>query len=106
MSLNIWSIDKHVSIKKLLIIIDEEINLSHFDVELNSAPTPQAIRLIEADTPGLAAYIFSYGQSENHYGIDLEYPILEKGQVVNPDSYEEKSIKQVIDLLKRHFNIL
>ena len=96
--LNVWAIDKEPSLKVLLIelvhrygenaiLLDESV--SHF----------QAIEIFPQDNPKLRAYIYTFGQRAERYGIDLKYPIATNNII---GENEEQSLAQVLSILEAH----
>ena len=60
--MNIWAIDKDISIKLLLILLDEKLNLEQFSIAQTDDLNSKAIRFSDPQTEDLSAYIYSYGQ--------------------------------------------
>jgi hypothetical protein len=55
-----------------------------------------------ADDPSLSAYIFSFCQQPEHYGIDLFFP-LEQSEIVGES--EELSLDEALSIVQTHFDL-
>lgn len=104
--MNIWSIDKDSSIKLLLLRLDEIIDLEQFCISISTELNAKAVRFCDAQIEGLSAYIYSYGQVQDHYGIHLELPVHADASSIYTDVYENISFERLVDVVKTHFNLL
>lgn len=104
--MNIWAIDKDISIKLLLILLDEKINLEQLSIVQAVALNSKAIRFSDPLIEDLCAYIYSYGQVQDHYGVQLEYPRYETSQFYTTETFEEVTLTRLVDLLTVHFNLV
>jgi len=96
--MNVWAIDKDQSLKVLLIELvhrygENTILLNELEQHF------QAIEIFTPDHPKLRAYIYTFGQSVGHYGIDLKYPIVTHNIV---GENEDQSLAQIMSILESH----
>ena len=103
--MNVWSLDKDITIKLLLLLIEERIGLQHFEILSEDGLSARAVRLNDARIKGLSAYIYTLGQQKECYGIDLEYPSFVAGSVSNVESLEELTLDEIFDAVTHHFDI-
>ena len=103
--MNIWSINKDISIKVLLLQLNQEKILDKLLVIENDNLDFRATRISDKSLEGLHAYIYTYGQSENHFGMQLEYPQIKEQPIQQPETYEELTIQKTMDLIRTHFDI-
>ena len=103
--MNIWSLIKHRRIKLLLIIMQNQLGHDNFLVEDDEDQDYLAIELMKPGQPDVRAYIYTYGQSRNQYGIHLEYPWYRENEFHNEVLvYEGLSLQQVVNILSTHFD--
>ena len=72
--MNIWSLNRHDSIKHLLLLLRADIDLSNLRFIDREAEDMQAIYLTGSSFESARLYIYTYGQSEDRYGVHIEYP--------------------------------
>jgi len=97
--MNVWAIDKDIPLKLLL------LELVHRYGELTFALNTRerhhkAIELSLLNHPELSAYVYTFGQTSGHYGIDLKYPIPAHNSV---GEHENLTLDQIIETLSIHF---
>ncbi len=103
---NIWSLDKDPSIKALLLLLQHEVGPSGFMLLDEDKLNNKAVRIISPNNPGEAsAYLYSYAQRKEHYGLDLEFPFLIETQADDQsirlnDLSDEEVLEKVIDHLE------
>ncbi len=96
--MNVWAIDKDASLKVLLIELVHRYGEN--TILLNELEQhQQAIEIFTPDHPKLRAYIYTFGQSAGHYGIDLKYPIVTHNIV---GENEDQSLAQIMSILESH----
>lgn len=104
--MNIWSLDKHDSIKHLLLLLTGDMPEQAYTYCDTSGVDHKAIRLCHNDIPNMCVYIYTYGHVEERYGIHLEYPVendIEYSDTM--DIYENIGYTQLKELLKVHFEV-
>jgi hypothetical protein len=106
MQQNIWSMDKDISIKHLLLMLVEYFGDDAFAIDSERQNHPQSICLFKPDCREIQAYLYTYGQSEEHYGVHLEFPAIANNQRFdNTEIYEDTSLDNLIAILAVHFDI-
>jgi hypothetical protein len=104
--MNIWALDKDTSIKHLLLLLEQDIGIegiTFLDIEQLHY---KSIRIGSKDSQE-TAYIYSYGQHDQHYGLHLEYPFNREANVSElEDMYEDLSYDGLLEMLKVHFQWL
>ncbi len=104
MHANAWSLDKDRSIKCLLITLNQRLGEQAYAISERQQDDFRAIHLHKADDEATVAYVFTYGQEEERYGLHLEYPTLPEQPVpLLPEIYENLDIERVIEALAIHF---
>jgi hypothetical protein len=99
--MNVWAINKDQWLKVLLIELVHRYgeNTLMFDTRVQHF---QAIELFTAKQTNLRAYIYTFGQSKGHYGIDLKYPIATHNII---GEHEEQRLEQIIAILETHLDL-
>lgn len=72
--MNIWALDKDPSIKHVLLLLAESFSTQGFCISDEPRLDPMAIRIYNPDEVEMSAYLYTYGQDEERYGVHLEYP--------------------------------
>jgi len=104
--MNIWSLDKHKSLKLLLLKLDNQLGFKKIRFARDEDDDFLTVMLVKPDQPDVRAYIYTYGQLDNFYGIHLEYPWFIENEF--NDSilvYENLSMQQVINSMATHFEV-
>lgn len=102
--MNIWSIDKDISIKHILLLLNNHLGEGTFKLDETSNVHPKAVYLEHPVDPGFRAYLFTTGQEADRYGLHLEYP----ESAVNSnliDAYENLKLVPLLNILAVHFDI-
>jgi hypothetical protein len=74
---NIWTLDKDLSIRAILIMLQQVVGPEGFMLLDEDKLNEKAVRIISSATRDeLSAYVYSYAQREGRYGLDLEFPFL------------------------------
>ncbi|GAB6039583.1 hypothetical protein [Endothiovibrio diazotrophicus] len=99
-----WTLRKAPAIKRLLLRLGERFGAD--TLALDTRPTEhQAIHLALWDQPALAAYVHTYGQPADRFGLHLEFPATD-GQPLPPEEvYEELTAEQLLEALAIHFEL-
>lgn len=104
--MNIWSCNKHKSIKLLLFKVVKQFGDEHVCIESRDNKDYFSVALIKPDQPEVSAYIYTYGQTRDEYGLHIEYPWFgEDGLNDTLYAYDGLNINQVINTLATHFEI-
>lgn len=72
--MNIWALDKDLSIKHLLLLLTESLGPEGFCISDEAALNAMSVRVHSAGEVKMSAYIYTYGQDAERYGVHLEYP--------------------------------
>ena len=106
MQQNIWALDKDISIKHLMLMLMEYFGDDAFDINTDRQDHPQSICLYKPDSREVQAYLYTYGQDEEHYGVHLEFPAIANNQRFdNTEIYENTSLDNLVEILAVHFDI-
>ena len=74
---NLWGLDKAPSIKAILLLLQHKVGPDSFALLDVEQPNDKAVRIIPPNNPyEVSAYIYSYSQRRERYGLDLEFPYL------------------------------
>lgn len=104
--MNIWSLSKHKNIKLLLLKLDKQLGFKNFHLVRDEDDDFFTVMLVKPGQPDIRAYIYTYGQADNFYGIHLEYPWFIENEF--NDSilvYENLSMQQVTNSMATHFEV-
>ena len=97
-NMNVWAIKKDTPLKLLLLELVHRYGEN--TLALNTREQHyQAIDLCTINDPTLSAYIYTFGQSKGHYGIDLRYPISAHNIV---GENEDLTLDQIIEIISTH----
>jgi len=98
--MNVWAIDKDIPLK--LLLIEWVHRFGENSLRLNLAEAHfQAIELMAVDEPELRAYVYTFAQNAQRYGIDLKYPITAHNII---GGHENLSLEQTLTILETHFS--
>ena len=104
--MNIWSMSKHKSIKLLLFKLLSQLGKEDFCIEDEDNKDYFSFSLIKPEQPEIRAYVYTYGQMKDMYGIHLEYPwFIEYEFNDSVQVYEDLSAAQIINTLVTHFDV-
>ncbi|MCX7084413.1 MAG: hypothetical protein NTY69_02640 [Methylococcales bacterium] len=96
--MNIWALKKDIPLRALLLELQQRY--SEINWELNSQEqNAQAIELFLPEAPTLSAYVYTFGQNPNSYGIDLRYPIPAHNSV---GENENLNLDRAIEIIAIH----
>jgi len=99
---NPWALAKERDIKRLLILLQARLGAGSFELLPRRSDVAEAVTLCKPEEPGLAAFIFTYGQAEGRYGVHLAYPFPDPTM---PESMEDLSAGHLVELLAMHFDV-
>lgn len=101
--MNIWALDKATEIKALLLLLKERLIAESWFLVSEELDDRQSVRLHSTNVPGVAAYVSLHGQNPGHFGIHLEYPILEgANRYDNTQIAEGLNEERALELLAMH----
>lgn len=104
--MNVWTLYKHKSIKIVMIRLQSQLGLEHFRVQDEDNRDFFSIALINPKQPEIRAYVYTYGQRREQYGLHLEFPLFAENDLSDSfQVYDGLSINQVIDTLATHFDV-
>ena len=76
-NINIWRLDKDPVIKTMLLMLAQKTGPNGFFIIEPEKLDNRAVRIASGCSPEqLSAYIYTYAQREQHFGLDLEFPYL------------------------------
>ena len=102
--MNIWALDKDISIKHLLLLLTQEVGIEAIKLLDVETLHHKSIRIGTKDSEA-TAYLYSYGQTEQHYGLHLEYPYNKESNISEiEDMYEDLCYVKLLEMLKVHFH--
>ncbi len=71
---SVWTLQKDLRIKHVVLMLQQELGASAFVIDAPAAVGEEAIRLQHPAAAGVSAYLYTYGQEDERYGVHLEYP--------------------------------
>lgn len=99
---NLWGLKKDISIKHLLLLLQQDMGKDGFTLLSANKLDDLSIRLGSAFTKA-TAYVYTYGQRAERYGLDLEYPVnAERNSSEQEQSYEDLRYEWLLEILKQH----
>lgn len=101
---NIWSMDKHQSIKHLLLLLTEQLGQGAFAIDDQIDTNTQSIYVRHAKDSAVSAYLYTVGQAPERYGVHLEYPHLPDTQWVF-EAMEGLTLDSLVEMLAAHFDV-
>ena len=103
--MNIWALEKDTSIKHLLLLLEQDLGADAFTLPDAESLHHKSIRL--GSTRVLAtAYLYTYGQNTERYGLHLEYPYnQELNSSEQEEMYEDLNYEAVLEILTVHFDL-
>jgi AAA+ ATPase superfamily predicted ATPase len=105
-NVNIWAIEKDNSIKLLLLLLTDALSSDDFQISDNKQLDSRSVRIFNKDDELMSAYVYTYGQMENRYGLHLEFPFHDELDISSSmDIYEALSFKSLVELLCVHFDL-
>lgn len=103
--MNIWAIPKAAELRLVLLTLRETAGIDRLILDRCDDANRQALLLCDAQIKDLSAYLFTYGQPRERYGLQLNYPGLMNGTLPPYGPMEELTLEQVIDQLCMHFEL-
>lgn len=101
--MNIWALDKDLRIKHLLLLLSEQLGSQCFEISEAATLDPMAIRICKPDEKDMSAYLYTYGQDDERYGVHLEYPLLlETATSKTIEMQEDLNFEQLVAVLQVH----
>jgi hypothetical protein len=103
---NIWALDKDISIKHLMLMLVQCLGNDAFDLDEGQQGHPQSILIHKPDCLSVKAYLYTYGQETEHYGVHLEFPAIVNSQRFdNTEIYENITVDNLVEILAVHFDV-
>lgn len=100
---NIWALDKHQSIRHLLLLLRAQLGEGAFVLDTDTTCDRRAVFLHHPQDPALRAYLYTLGQEDGRYGVHLEYPPQASATLLEAD--EHLQLPAVVALLAAHFDV-
>lgn len=99
--MNVWAIDKDVNLKHVLLELVHRYGENTFGLEASETHF-QAVEIFLRTQPSLRAYIFTFSQARDRYGIDLFFP-MSQSEIVGEN--EELTFEHLLTIIETHFNV-
>ena len=104
--MNIWSADKEIRIKHLLLMLTEIFQPGSIEIILSNEDDARSVRLKNPQAPDTQVYVFTYGQEEDRYGIHIEFPnLLETNYNDTLEIYENIEFESLVNILITNLDI-
>lgn len=99
--LNIWSLEKDINIKNLLLRLKTHLVWKDLRVICRDEEDNSSIRLTSANPSATELYIYCYGQSEDHYGVHIEFPDINENNYGDTlEIHENMTFEQLLNLIE------
>ena len=69
--MNIWALPKVAELRLVLLTLDQQVGLGGLFLDDKGEQNRRALRLNDPAIPGLSAYLYTYGQPDQRYGLEL-----------------------------------
>ncbi len=103
-SVNVWALKKDQNIKSLLLRLQGHLGANTFVIEEDDDLHACSVFLRHTQCTDFRAFIFTFGQKPNRYGIHLEYPdVATSGNLF--EAHENIALKSLVEMLAVHFDI-
>ena len=102
--MNLWALAKDPALRVALLRMADDFDLQRLVINCADEQNHRAVRLCDREVAGLAAYLFTFGQSPGLYGLQLQYPTT-VGTAPPYHALEELRLKRVLELLAMHFEL-
>jgi len=104
---NIWRLDKDPLIKAVLLMLAEKTGTDSFIIIEPDKLNNRAVRIASGCSPELlSAYIYTYAQREQHFGLDLEFPYLIETRADDQTiRLNDLDVSQVFEKVSEHLEI-
>lgn len=96
--------NKYRSLEVLLLVLADAFAGEKLAISSSWRNDEQSLGLLKPDQPGLAAYVFTHGQSPDRYGVHLDYPT-EPALGAASLSAEDLTLKSLCETLVTHFEL-
>jgi len=104
--MNIWALEKDIRIKHLLLLLGECLGANSFSISANPVLNDKAVRIYKTGVPDMSAYLYTYGQPEDRYGVHLEYPEFSGMDTgMNFEMKEDIDFDHLVEVLQVHLDI-
>lgn len=101
---NIWALKKDQNIKSMLLRLHSHLGANTFIIEEDDDLHACGVFVRHLQNADFRAFIFTFGQKPNRYGIHLEYPDLAtSGNLF--EAHENIALKSLVEMLAVHFDI-
>jgi len=102
--MNIWALNKDNAIKSLLLQLESHFQEGKYLLVDRAEDDFRSIRLMGLETSDIELYIYCFGQSEDHYGVHIEYPNLNDTNFSDTlEIHEDLSFDQLSNLIAVNF---
>ncbi|MFO1368303.1 MAG: hypothetical protein U1F46_04840 [Marinagarivorans sp.] len=103
-AVNVWALKKDPNIKSMLLRLQGHLGADRFIIEEDDDLHACGVFLCHTQNADFRAFIFTFGQKPNRYGIHLEYPdLVTTGGLF--EAHENISLKSLVEMLAVHFDI-
>lgn len=96
--MNIWSLNKHRSIRHILLTLANQLGENAFIIDATGSADGHTVYLIHPQEPEMRIWLHTLGQSQNRYGLHLEYPN-------SMESYDNLTPQEVVSIAAGHFDV-
>ncbi len=101
---NVWALDKDQNIKSLLLQLQSHLGADTFIIEQDNDLHACSVFLHHRQFADFRAFVFTFGQKNNRYGVHLEYPDLATAGNLF-EAHENIALKSLVEMLAVHFDI-
>lgn len=103
--MNIWALKKDLDIKYMLLLLSQEFSVDSFVIDTDTQLGDSEIYLNHRQHVAIRAYVFTFGQEVNKYGVHLEFP--EESKSANLlETYENLTFKSLAEILSVHLDLI
>jgi|GEM_PF-236675 len=100
-TMNIWASKKDISIKHLLLLLNEVFKPGAYEIIDNDSDDSSSVRLCNTVITPIVLYLFTFGQKEGSYGVHIGYPNLQETSYYDTvEVYETIQFHRLVDIIK------
>ena len=88
-----------------MLTLEQRFDIDHLNLDLADEWNSQELYLRDTAVDELGAYLYTYGQTEGRYGLQLHYPTQLPGTAPPYSPMEELSLDKTTELLCLHFEL-
>jgi hypothetical protein len=103
--MNLWALPKTTELRLLMLTLEQRVDIGRLSLDSAADWNHQELYLHDASVVDLSAYLYTYGQTEGRYGLQLHYPTQLSGTSSPYNPMENLSLDKTAELICLHFEL-